>query len=1506
MTLLSLSDQTFTPLSMTSSDLYIGSVVDEDAEEQDRDKEHRPSSPSDGYFRADASCSNNTAGGSNSNNSNTGTSKRWIASRRSLTKPGILKGIGRESRGAAPATVSADSASIGSSMAPQPTRATHAASKEGYGLLLSNSPVPSHRKNIDADDVTSSNSSPSPRAIDPAATPASASLIAADPSSKHTATSGSAYSLPAPEHHAAKSAITDSACAATPSSTQATAAGPKHPASPSGSTAAADANPGQTAVFAPEIIRPKFVRNPSSQHPKPQSSPPSPSAAVNSRDDGLPPKPSDGTASTKVVRSRSVLRHPAPDINTRSGAYTTTIAALEATAERLSSTTSIEDAIRDAHDELKRSDSRRSSILAASVKSPSVNGDAVPADAHLPAALPRSSSILELNTSARFGGYSPAGYIMSPSNSLSGRLRSGSKGSAPISRRSSVKSNRRSVEVEGDAFPFMPRHGPGKGSVHSVHSVHSVRSGPLSLAEIAEIEPPTTLTKEAMDEADRTATAGDDTEDEDTIRASAFQHVEPGATDVEVDMDVTPNADTWAKQPMLDHADDPYWDDHRGPELRLRNPTEPAAYDPDEGGPDPEKRPATSGSGDTYEQTKNAFEDFDGVHCDPDSVAEQFPFRPEESAYAPPPAQRENRQSQLPAARPTSYLDPETGQQMLYYPARVPAMLNLPPKLGRGVRSAMREKRRSEVLSAMPQASRESRVWLPDPLEGHRESALMDDIRGSGSHHTGSEAGGSLAPQSLVDVDLQQDQPVDSAESQQAPPELQHLQRPAKLSEGDKRKSRATMLGDLPPQLRASAFFDLPAEAPRVEMKDGSAMATLDSILDAAAKAPVNAFTDHAFAGHLGAEVYGTDKKARRKSRHSRLLSGDKGHKPRASTASGLAVAEAEKRKSVWSLLPGRKASDSANSPAANEERQRLSALVNGEPSPLSPLSDQEAAALAPDADEEGSSSEDEEEEEEVYQGPPTTLLAELQLRKQQQKMRTRPINKAFPNGMHSTLLELDSVAQVEAKSRRGKRVNLAWEDPAENPDEEESDDEDVPLGVLALKKQLGNADISAIAAEVNRPLGLMERRELEDNEPLSRRRDRIQGKEVPVSMYLNPASAAKRGSTLTLGNLMSGGRGQSSPVIPGTQQDQGAAEDDEIEGETLGERMRRLRAKDEAENPLPRTRPVSNTFSAELLSVFGDDKDKRASGDSKNTQPPAAGGPPPPEEEETLGQRRRRLQAEREAREREMATSSNSSNRAAALSALTGGSGGGTTPAAAQPDRLSRRLSFANVLSATPAGAAVPGMDPREAERLRREEEGARAAREKDAKMAAYRAQMPGQLKEVGTGLARQGGFLGGRFNDGNGGGGAGLRAVSSMSALGAGGGYPQQQMQMQQQQQQQYYQQQLYQQQQYQQQGQMGMMGGSGYVAGAGVGAVGMQQYPQFRQQQQQQPVMGMGMGMNGGYNGGMVGYPGAYGAVPNGAYGAGYAGVPMPMPMQMQMPGQPQGQIDMVERWRQSVMP
>jgi hypothetical protein len=1198
------------------------------------------------------------------------------------------------------------------------------------------------------------------------------------------------------------------------------------------------------------------------------------------------------------------LSHPTPDPNrlSQAGNFLGNIAALEATAERLSMTSSIEEAIREEHNELKRTESRRSSILRARAASAASETGSVYGQSQLSVAS-RQNSILGINNAARTGGYSPGGYVMSPHHSMSaasGRLRSGSKASS-IGMPSQIPENADMPGPLADAehaqeYRFLPRHGPGKASTRSVASK-------LSLAQIAEFEQPTALTKEAFDEADRAAAAAHPPDDVDAIRASAHQFIEAEFAD-----------ETPLSQPMPGHG----FHDEPAPRLQLHQPDEYHPYGTHHGDED---RPTTSGSGTTFEQAQAAFGDFDGVHCDPD--AGDFAHQPEPELHAAPP-----RPHPAPAPRPTTYFDPATGQQMLYYPAPVPAMLNLPPKLSKKPKAAGANPRRAQVVSALPpKIPRQSQMWLPDPTEGLRRSNDDAPFMGEflGREESASQSSQPVGMEERPNVLAHARHPSE-ASTIHAPPEQREIRRPQRLTEADKRKSRPITADGMPPQLRASAFFDLPSETPKIQVKDGSAMSTLDSLLDASAAAPVSAFTDHVFAGKLGAEVYGTEKKRKKKAAATAAAAATPDEKPKRKTL--------VKRNSSGNLLepsspdkPKRKTlvkrNSSANLLDPNSEKKRASRFSLFGPKHAGDQSDDEEDdrprtgrhsveddrsrspspnQLAPDADEE-TEEESEEEDEPVYQGPPTTLLAELQLRKQQNKMRTRPLQQAYPDGLRSTLLELDAVAEVERKARHGKRVTLAWEDPAAVPRQEEEEDDDVPLGMLYAAKATGGdrstMDISALMSEVHRPLGLMERREMEENEPLSRRRDRLQGRvvdQLPTSLtalqqrmsHMPPAPGAAPGmglrsqSRLTLplyasagsraGSMLGSRPGSAAGKDPNAEDSEG-----EVEGETLAARKARLAA----ENPLPRARPVSGAFSAELLREFGPDEEEEKKKKEAAAQTHArnvsrgtnasGGGVDVPEEEETLGQRRRRLQREREAREREMAFSS--LTRAATPTPL-GGLGPATTTGLGVNNTTIRPVT-SGAAAARPAGAGPVGMadvlghnrstmlmtmDPREQERLRREAEAARYQRETEMKMAALRAQMPTSLTAPAVG-ARTGGYMGGRFNDGGGG-----------TGMASGLGY--------------------------------GAAGGNPTLLGAGLNA-GM-----HGQQQQRASTLlgGQGMGMGMGMYGGSTPNLGVYGNGMGAGAGTSVGALPLPgqYGMGMQMGGGGQGHMDMVERWRQGVMP
>ncbi|KAI1139477.1 hypothetical protein F5Y05DRAFT_323745 [Hypoxylon sp. FL0543] len=990
------------------------------------------------------------------------------------------------------------------------------------------------------------------------------------------------------------------------------------------------------------------------------------------------PKPIVRTASTKSVS----LRHPVPEPNTRSSSYATSIAQLEATAEKLSMTSSIEDAIRDLHDEQKRNDSRRSSILAASIGSIPENNEPVSFPATKP--LSTASSILETNSAARYGGYSPAGFVLSPNPSLLSnptRLRSGSN---PLSK------------PEPEVVSVMSRHGPGKSSVRSVKSATKP-----TLTDIAEIEP-TTLTPAAMDEADRLA---EEPEGDESLQIPQME-----------DIDLTPNAEQYGTVSRYDYWDKAVAEAHR-----------------DHGQHDNDNRSPTAGSTGTYEQAERAFADFDGAHCPSDVDLEESLFMPsfnEPSTDTPflrpfdPALSKDEEESDKsrpvisrpigpPTVRPKSYMDPETGQTMLYYPARVPLMLNLPQKLSKKPKAEARDARRSQILDKTFEPDRKSgATWLPEYLPEPTFEPL-------GPHPD------TLHPVPPTGLDVEPHIPCTSDHRPESQAQTEPGLRPAEddvrksrmsVLDSDKRKSKAPNLAGLPPQLRASAFFDLPSELPTIQLKDGSAMATLDSILDASAKAPVSAFTDHAFAGTLGSEVYGVEKK--RKSHMKRASAADLVepkkrssflHLRKPSALSRHSESQEERRNTI---AGGSRLSEAHDRDEQEEEKQRLSRSIDGQ-----------TVEDAEDAEGEGG---ERSEEELVYNGPPTTLLAELQIRKQQQKLRTRPVTTAFPNGLHSTLLEMDTVAQIEREARKGKKVNLAWEDPSMDPTDN-SEDEDTPLGLLMAAKGQGN-DMTAAIAEINRPLGLMERRDMEDNEPLSRRRDRLQGREV---------GPLKRQSMMTLGQGLhnrSGSLRAPSPLLRVH-----TPEEEEAEGETLGERMRRLKAREQSDSLLPQARPVSSAFSAELLSQLGDTF-KEDESDSKSQGKDKAQAK---DEEETLGQRRRRLQAERAARERGLTSA-----------ILSGGVGGDTA-------KLTKRHSLADVLGTRSPKTLLS--DPRAEAEKARQEEAARYRSSQDQKLAALRSQMPSTLSTPN--LNQPGGYMAGRFNDGNGGGVGHPRTTTALS---------------------------------------------------------------------------------------------------------------------------------------------
>ena len=619
-------------------------------------------------------------------------------------------------------------------------------------------------------------------------------------------------------------------------------------------------------------------------------------------------------------------------------------------------------------------------------------------------------------------------------------------------------------------------------------------------------------------------------------------------------------------------------------------------------------------SAETFEQAKDLFEDFDGVHIG--SSPEQAP---------PPDVVPDDLQptSVRRTSRPLSYMEPIPGESMVYYPAPVPMMLNLPQKLSKLPAAPYRDKRRTQILSSSQHEAQISAPRLQHPL----------------------------------------------GEEEEVPA-------PAMEQPSSRRRDKPRNMADVPPQLRASLFFDHPSVPHDVQLKGDSVTATLDSILDASAHAPVSAFTDHPIAGHVGPEVYGRQTANRANIIPTEFVEGRK----RKSMLdlrrrdSGADMIEGAKLRNSSILSLGTFGKGKGNAPVYENEID--AATLHSEDTPLQVS---ENAIHLGGADGDGDEFHDAQEELQPedddpmlrgddgdFTGQPTTLLAELQLRKQQQKQRNRQAAIGFPHGMHSTLLQMDAVAQVQKKSRQKNQVHLAWEDPSmQQPGAEDEDNEDVPLGMLyptQKVRRFGHSD-------EDRPLGLIARRHLEENETLSQRRTRLRG--VPPSVHTN-GNADHLASMYTLD-------------LPGFENRNDAADPDEVEGETLAQRVKRLKAK--RATTIPKSRPVSGDFASEMMSQFGglpEEEGQKAKERSRsppslnpniinpstNAGPnPGNGNDEPPGE--TLGQRRKRLQAQREAevKSREVSNGSNFE--------------------AAERPPVSNRRSMADILSAHPAAGA-------------------------------------------------------------------------------------------------------------------------------------------------------------------------------------------------------------------------
>ncbi|KAG9555539.1 hypothetical protein KCU97_g18790, partial [Aureobasidium melanogenum] len=267
-------------------------------------------------------------------------------------------------------------------------------------------------------------------------------------------------------------------------------------------------------------------------------------------------------------------------------------------------------------------------------------------------------------------------------------------------------------------------------------------------------------------------------------------------------------------------------------------------------------------------------------------------------------------------------------------------------------------------------------------------------------------------------------------------------------------------------------------------------------------------------------------------------------------------------------------------------------------------------------------------------------------------------------------------------KKQKHGRARLAWEAPgAEEAEEEE--DEDVPLGVLYPTKNglinRGKKDES----DWDRPLGLMEKREFEDNEPLSSRRFRLKGVPAAEARQIRQEMERQRREAAL----------PPPEAVPLPGED---SNDDEDPDEPLGQRLRRLKQKQMLNAALgdvaEADKRKSTAFSEDILSTFGGITGTKAEIEA------------PEPEEETLGQRRARLQREREAEAKRGDTSDPPSVRTV------------------RPPLLRSSSSLANLLAAHPVSspggprsANAPAAGSLLADAARAEEEARRKLRERN-----------------------------------------------------------------------------------------------------------------------------------------------------------------------------------------------
>ena len=310
----------------------------------------------------------------------------------------------------------------------------------------------------------------------------------------------------------------------------------------------------------------------------------------------------------------------------------------------------------------------------------------------------------------------------------------------------------------------------------------------------------------------------------------------------------------------------------------------------------------------------------------------------------------------------------------------------------------------------------------------------------------------------------------------------------------NKDSKRKTKIGSLPPQLRASTYFHRDFKLPEVNTINSSAIEALDCMLENASKASSSVTNENLDANNVEDRHEGSHGVAHSRKDDIDFLMKKQEEEPRKYWGRFSLF----KKKSRFDEMKPNTDIDSISNYDSIRQGLIDTGLTEGHSSGNHHSRSKLIHENGPDTDNSNLPSEH-------IEGAPNTLLAELNKRKTYQKHRTRNVLTGYPNGIRSTLLELDAIAQIEKKRRDEQRVQLAWEESDNNPvliDQVDESDDNVPLGLIFSKRSAHKRQSGRGTMDENYLPGLIQSSYLEDNEPLSMRRFRLKGKHLDLSRF--------------------------------------------------------------------------------------------------------------------------------------------------------------------------------------------------------------------------------------------------------------------------------------------------------------------------------------------------------------------------------------------------------------------